>query len=159
MNNIGFPVEDKLEFIKDYKFVIAFENSSFPGYTTEKLIEPFLSDSIPVYWGNPVVGKDFNTNSFINIKDTAQFDEAINKIVELDNDDEKYLAMLNEPCFVNYKIPEEFSEESILKFFDYIIQDSKSKRPVATVKRKKIKHSVSIFKRRALSKLNILLGH
>lgn len=31
LNNIGYPVNDKKEFIKDYKFVISFENSSSPG--------------------------------------------------------------------------------------------------------------------------------
>lgn len=158
LNNTGFPVENKMEFIKDYKFVIAFENSSFPGYTTEKLIEPLLVNSIPIYWGNPVVGKDFNTESFINIEDASQFDAAINKVIELDNDDEKYLAMLNEPCFVNNKIPDEFSNESIQQFFDYIIQDSKIKRPVATIQIKKIKHSISIFKARAVNKLNSFLS-
>ncbi len=153
LNNIGFPVENKIEFIKDYKFVIAFENSSFPGYTTEKLIEPLMVNSIPIYWGNPVVGKDFNTGSFINIKDSSQFDDAINKILALDNDDDKYLAMRNEPCFVDQKIPVEFSNESIQKFFDFVIQDSKSKRPVATIKVKKFRHDISVLKKRIINKL------
>jgi len=152
MNNICVPIENKMEFIKDYKFVIAFENSSYPGYTTEKLIEPLLVNSIPIYWGNPVIGKDFNTNCFINIKDVSQFDAAINKIIELDNDDEKYLAMRNEPCFVDYKIPDEFSNESIQQFFDFIIEDSKLKRPVATIKMKKIKHDISAIKNKILNK-------
>ena len=39
LNNIGGPVEDKDEFQKQYKFSIAFENSSTSGYTTEKLFE------------------------------------------------------------------------------------------------------------------------
>jgi hypothetical protein len=47
-----WAVANKMEFIKDYKFVLSFENSSYPGYTTEKLIEPMLVNSIPVYWGN-----------------------------------------------------------------------------------------------------------
>ena len=67
LNNIGRSIDDKMDFIKDYKFVISFENSTYPGYTTEKLIEPMLVNSVPVYWGNPVVEKDFNTRSFINI--------------------------------------------------------------------------------------------
>ncbi len=41
LNNVGGPVTDKLAFIKDYKFVLAFENSSYAGYTTEKILEPF----------------------------------------------------------------------------------------------------------------------
>jgi hypothetical protein len=158
LNNIGFPVENKMEFIKDYKFVIAFENSSYPGYTTEKLIEPLLVNSIPVYWGNPEVGKDFNTNSFINIKNVSQFDAAINKIIELDTDDEKYLAMRNEPRFVNSIIPEEFSDKSILEFFDFIIADSKLKKPVATIKMKEFKHYIGLFKDRLMNKVNVVLS-
>jgi alpha(1,3/1,4) fucosyltransferase len=157
LNNIGFPVENKMEFIKDYKFVIAFENSSYPGYTTEKLIEPLLVNSIPIYWGNPEVGKDFNTNSFINIRDVSQFDAAINKIIELDTDDEKYLAMRNEPCFVNSIIPEEFTDKSIREFFDFIIEDSKSKRPVATIKINEFKHHIGLFKNRLMDKVIAVL--
>jgi hypothetical protein len=155
LNNIGFPVEDKMDFIKDYKFVIAFENSSYPGYTTEKLIEPFFAHSIPIYWGNPVVDKDFNVNSFINIKDVSEFDGAINKIIELDNDDEKYLAMRNESYFVDYKIPKEFSKEAIQEFFDYIINDSKLKRPVATIQMKKLKYNISVLKGKLLNKIKM----
>ena len=54
LNNIGGPVEDKMEFIKDYRFVISFENAEYPGYTTEKIIQPMFVDSIPIYWGNPL---------------------------------------------------------------------------------------------------------
>lgn len=61
-NNIGGVVENKREFINDYKFVIAFENASHPGYVTEKIFEPFLENCIPIYWGNPLIGRDFNTS-------------------------------------------------------------------------------------------------
>jgi hypothetical protein len=156
LNNIGFPVENKMEFIKDYKFVIAFENSSYPGYTTEKLIEPLFTNSIPIYWGNPEIGKDFNTNCFVNIKGVSQFSHAINKIIELDNDDEKYLAMRNEASFVDYKIPEEFNDDSLRHFFDYVVEDSKSKRPVATIPRKRINHNISVVKDKILNKFKSL---
>lgn len=131
LNNVGFSAENKKEFIKDYKFVISFENSSYPGYTTEKLIEPMLVNSIPIYWGNPRVGDDFNTKSFININDFRSFDEAIQYIIELDNDEEKYLALASQPWFNVNKIAEEYSEESLLDFFDFIVEDSKRKKPVA----------------------------
>ena len=52
LNNIGSPVVDKQDFIKDYKFVISFENESYPGYLTEKLFDILLVKSIPIYWGD-----------------------------------------------------------------------------------------------------------
>lgn len=131
LNNVGHSVENKMEFIKDYKFVISFENSSFPGYTTEKLIEPMFVNSIPVYWGNPYVAKDFNTKSFVNINDFGSWNEAINYIIELDTDEEKYLEMALQPWLNDNRVANEFSEESVLDFFDFIVKDSKTKRPVA----------------------------
>lgn len=38
LNNLSGPVDNKLEFQLTHKFVIAFENTSAPGYTTEKII-------------------------------------------------------------------------------------------------------------------------
>jgi hypothetical protein len=67
LNNIGRSIDEKMEFIKDYRFVISFENSSSPGYTTEKLIEPMLVNSVPIYWGDPEVGRYFNTKIFVNV--------------------------------------------------------------------------------------------
>ncbi len=87
----------KVRFLKKYKFTIAFENSSSNGYTTEKLVQPLQSFSIPIYWGNPLVTRDFNPKAFINCNDyDNDFDAIINRIKELDTNPDKYLAMLRE---------------------------------------------------------------
>ncbi len=87
----------KLAFISKYKFTIAFENCAMDGYTTEKLSQPLEANSIPIYWGNPVVAKDFNPKAFINCHDFNSFDEVIERIKFLDSNDEAYMAMLREP--------------------------------------------------------------
>jgi len=61
--------ERKRQFLSQYKFTIAFENYSFPGYQTEKLFDAMLTNSMPVYCGDPFVNKVFNTASFINATD------------------------------------------------------------------------------------------
>jgi len=132
LNNVGGPVPDKLEFIKDYKFVIAFENSSSNGYTTEKLLEPLMMDCIPVYWGNPRVGEDFNRNAFLNYSDFRSEEELIKKMLEIENDPETGINMLLEPKFPGNKIPESIREENLLRFFQNIIDHRSTIRPVAT---------------------------
>ena len=117
LNNIGGPVKDKIEFLKPYRFTMAFENSSYPGYTTEKLLEPMFANSIPIYWGNPIVGRDFNTKSFINAHDFSSTKDLINYIKLLDSDDEMYLEMLAEPWFIGNKVPECFNKNNIANFF------------------------------------------
>lgn len=65
-NNIGKPVENKRDFQMTHKFVIAFENTSTRGYTTEKIIGAYAAGAVPIYWGDPDVAMTFNTKSFIN---------------------------------------------------------------------------------------------
>ncbi len=58
--------KNKIEFLRAYKFVIAFENSSAPGYNTEKLSHAIEADCVPIYWGDPQIGRSFNVRRFIN---------------------------------------------------------------------------------------------
>jgi alpha(1,3/1,4) fucosyltransferase len=148
LNNIGGPVSNKMDFIKDYKFVISFENSSHPGYTTEKLIEPMLVNSIPVYWGNTEIGKDFNTRSFVQVNQFRNYSEAIEYIIELDNNEDKYRQMAAEPWFSNNQIPEEMSKESLQQFFDFVISDMKTKLPVAASRFSNTAHTLKLMKKR-----------
>jgi len=120
-NNIGYLVENKWEFIKDYKFVIAFENASYPGYTTEKIYEPFIKNCVPIYWGNPLVGKDFNTKSFINSNEFSSFDEVIKHVIAVDNDDELYMRYISEPVFTNDEPNEFVKAENIMTRLDEIV--------------------------------------
>ena len=106
-NNIGGPVSNKLEFQKKHKFVIAFENTSTVGYTTEKIVNAFAANAIPIYWGNPEITKEFNPDSFINCHDynltsdgeIEVCDKIIKEIIRLDQDDQAYLKMLSTPAF------------------------------------------------------------
>lgn len=121
-NNIGYLVKEKWKFISEYKFVIAFENTSYPGYTTEKIYEPFINNCIPIYWGNPLVKNDFNTHRFINCNEYSSFQQVIEEIIKLDTNDELYLEYLKQPVFVNDKLNEFVKKENILRQLDKIIE-------------------------------------
>lgn len=112
---------EKINFLESYKFNLCFENSSHPGYCTEKIIHSMFKNCIPIYWGDPVVYKDFNTNSFLNWHDFNNDDLFLEEIIKLDNDDKYYNEMLNEPWFVDNKIPDFVQPESVLDFFKKII--------------------------------------
>jgi alpha(1,3/1,4) fucosyltransferase len=64
--------ERKRKFLSEYKFTIAFENYSYPGYSTEKLLDPMMVNSLPIYLGNPSIDRHFNPKSFINAHDHIQ---------------------------------------------------------------------------------------
>jgi hypothetical protein len=91
----GYTYEKKLEFLKDYRFTIAFENESAVKYTTEKIYHPFLVGSIPIYWGNPRVAELFNPASFINCHDFDTFDAVVahvRKVEQAPDGVARYLA-------------------------------------------------------------------
>jgi hypothetical protein len=68
-NNDADKWVKKRRFLSQYKFTISFENCSTIGYNTEKLTDPMLAGSIPIYWGNPSIARHFNPQSFINAHD------------------------------------------------------------------------------------------
>lgn len=121
LNNVGYSIPhgsgEKVKFLRAYKFNIAFENASIPGYTTEKLYEAMQARCIPIYWGNPRVSEEFNPKSFLNYADFQNEDELIDRILELDSDEQKYRAMLAEPYFVNNVANKYFSHQRILDHF------------------------------------------
>lgn len=109
LNNIGKPegVTDKLDFQKQYKFSIAFENSSHPGYCTEKLVQGFAAQTIPIYWGDPQVNDYFVAGSFINCHDYKDWDEVVNAVKTIDENNDLYMSMLREPAVDVYKMEEQ----------------------------------------------------
>ena len=48
--NVKFN-NDKLSFLRQFKFNICPENCSSHGYVTEKIFHSFISGCIPIYWG------------------------------------------------------------------------------------------------------------
>ena len=90
----------KVKFIAQYKFTIAFENHMVEGYTTEKLYDSFRAGSIPIYWGNPLIEREIESDAFINCNDfDNDFDAVIERIKEIDADDERYMYMLGKSPF------------------------------------------------------------
>lgn len=80
-----------------YKFSIAFENSLFEGATTEKLLTSFRAHTVPVYWGNPDVARDYNEKAFINCHAYGSLKDAIRRIKEVDEDDSLWEEMIRQP--------------------------------------------------------------
>jgi alpha(1,3/1,4) fucosyltransferase len=102
--HVGNWRESIINYQKDYKFTIAFENSSYPGYTTEKIYHPMLANSIPIYFGNEEIGKEFNTKSFVNFHNYNDYKKVVDKIIDIDSNEKKYLKILKEPWLHNNKL-------------------------------------------------------
>ena len=89
-NNINGPVSDKIEFLSNYKFSIAMENSDGDGYLSEKIYDSFRSGTIPIYYGDYVIDEFINPKTYILIKGEKDIDEKIEYIKKIDNDIKLY---------------------------------------------------------------------
>jgi len=81
------------------KFTLCCESTCHEGFVTEKIFEAFLADTIPVYCGSSTITDIFNRDAFINISDYDNLQDVVERIKELDQNDEAYLQMLRQPIF------------------------------------------------------------
>lgn len=96
---IGNWESDKIQLQSNYKFSIAIENATYPGYTTEKLLTSIVAGSIPIYWGNPEVSEDFNEARFVNLHRFKDMREAINHILSIVENHRLLEDIVRQPLF------------------------------------------------------------
>lgn len=102
---------------KPYRFVICMENSSKPGYVTEKIVNGMLAGCIPIYWGAPDVVKLFNPEAIIRVTGAADMQKAIQQVLHLEQNPAEYRQMLERPWFRNNALPECFQSDFLTKAF------------------------------------------
>ena len=89
--------ELSIEMKKGYKFSIAMENAAYKGYTTEKIISSLQAHTVPIYWGDPNITDYINPKAFINCNDYESWEEVIERVKEIDNNDDLWLDMVTQP--------------------------------------------------------------
>lgn len=103
------------EFISQYKFVICAENANTDNYISEKIFHGYIPNIVPIYWGSEYAKTIFNPKSYISLEESSEqsYINLLQKVVELDNNDSKWLDMVNEPFLINNKLPEDIQIQSI----------------------------------------------
>lgn len=86
----------------DYNFVLAMENTSSPGYVTEKIYNALLAGCIPIYFGDKITKRIFNSECFIDISDFESFDACAEHVANMTRDQVTY--MQQQPIFTESNI-------------------------------------------------------
>lgn len=94
---VNWGDNSKTDFQRKCKFSICFESTKNEGFITEKIVDAFSSDSIPIYYGSSTVSDIFNPKAFINCNDFSSFEEVIEYIKYVDTHDDVYLSIMNQP--------------------------------------------------------------
>ena len=118
-NNTGQILnrEKKIEKTKEYKFSLAFENSEYDGYVSEKIIDAFKSDIIPIYWGGSKISSEFNDKSFIDVNQLG-VERSIKLITEMSSNFDLYWEYYNQPIS---RDDQESIESRISRFYENFI--------------------------------------
>ena len=83
------PIKRKADALKDYCFSIAVENSSAENYFTDKILDCFVTGTIPIYWGCPNVFDYFNKDGILYFKTLEELETILASLTI-----EKYESML-----------------------------------------------------------------
>ena len=94
----------KVEFFRDYKFALVYENSSCSGYTTEKLFHAKVAGCLPLYWGDPTAAQDFNPQGYVNL--TNREGDLLSIVRELESDPETLAKMAAQQALTVEKMDE-----------------------------------------------------
>lgn len=73
-------IESKLIGLSDYMFHIVIENNKKDYYFTEKLIDCFVTGTVPLYWGCPSIDEFFDKKGIIAFQTKKQLYEIVNNL-------------------------------------------------------------------------------
>lgn len=79
LNLYGFgrsnALNKKIDGLKDYMFSVAMENSIYDTYYTEKILDCFLTGTIPIYWGTSKIVDIFDKDGILFLNSDGSLPE------------------------------------------------------------------------------------
>jgi hypothetical protein len=113
--DLFFPkerIESKTPLFVDSMFHVTIENSQNENYFTEKLIDCFMSYTIPIYWGCTTISEFFDTNGIIQFNTKEELATILNNLTpedyysRLESVKKNYAIAKNEYAFFFERINE-----------------------------------------------------
>lgn len=133
--------EDKWDTLKDYKYHIVIENSSFDDYWTEKLADNYLAECFPFYHGCSNINKYFEKESYEQI-DINDFDKTIS-IIEKGISNNLYENRIESIRKAKKQVMEEYN---IFPMLIEILKENKLSAPKQMIKMRHEKTYFDIYK-------------
>ena len=83
--NNCLEINNKLATIRNYKFALCFENGSYPGYITEKIIDCLVAGVIPIYRGAPDIQDYIDPHLYIDASHFETFKQMEDHLRSIDS--------------------------------------------------------------------------
>ena len=123
-NNVG-EIKNKIKFLSSYKFSISMENTEGEGYLSEKIIDSFLSGTIPIYYGDYMIDEFINPDTYILIRGEKDIKNKIKFIKEIDNNDELYKKIIRKKVLLSNNNKENKIKKELIEFFENIFDQNR----------------------------------
>lgn len=92
-------VENAEEVLRQYRFVICFENDVYPGYVTEKLFNAWYCETIPI-WNGILSGNYVNEEAIINLQKFENLDYLVRHVSHLESHPGLIDEMVSKPLLL-----------------------------------------------------------
>lgn len=118
---------EKLSFLNTTKFTLVIESSVFSGgLITEKIFHALQANTIPIYLGEKEVKDIINPKRIININDFDSDQKLLDKVIEIDNDDNLFVDIISQPSLFNPNLLLDM-KGNLITFLDNIFSQDYSK--------------------------------
>jgi hypothetical protein len=108
------PVDYKLDVLKDFRFHVVIENGNQMGWFTEKLMDCFMTGTIPIYLGDPLIRETFHEEGMIICYNEQQIIDAINLVTPEMYEERLEHIKNNYEIAKKYLIAEDYIYENII---------------------------------------------
>lgn len=99
----SISISEKYKLFENSMFHIAIENTKNHNYISEKVIDCFMSYTIPIYWGCPNISEYFNTDGIIFFENEQELNNILDNLTI--NDYNRRLKAVKE----NYEIASNYA--------------------------------------------------
>ncbi len=111
-------VQNKLEGLKDFRYSIVIENDNHSSMSSEKLLDCFVTGTIPIYWGNGNKPLEFfNMNGVLQFTSLEELGAVLDKATEEYYDLNIQAIKDNFEAVKQFCCPEDAIWNSLLKKF------------------------------------------
>ena len=127
-NNIGYivPRGDELDWMMNCKFVISYENRSFPGYITEKPYQAWLAGAIPIYAAHRSVLDNIDRDAVVFGPDFDSNDAIVDHVMHLLRDSDAYCSIWNKRLHIDpdkdFDVLQTAVRDRLIKIFEEKIE-------------------------------------
>ena len=100
------PINDKIDGLGPFRYSIVIENCRRNYYFSEKLIDCFMTGTIPIYWGCPSIGLFFDKTGMICFETLSELKKILQSVGEEDYEERRSAAQRNLETAKQYIYPE-----------------------------------------------------